>query len=69
MSSFLRFLLCGFAVIVLTSAQSARDDHRREWPSYNHDLAGTRFSPLTQINVDNVARLRQAWTGDNARST
>jgi glucose dehydrogenase len=33
-----------------------------EWRTYNHDLAGTRFSPLTQINAGNVATLVQAWT-------
>jgi len=29
---------------------------------YNRDLAGTRFSPLTQINAKNVARLKQVWS-------
>ena len=29
---------------------------------YNRDLAGTRYSPLTQINTTNVARLTQAWS-------
>src|SRR3990172_9554471 len=33
-----------------------------EWPMYNRDLAGTRFSPLSQINTRNVARLAPAWT-------
>jgi quinoprotein glucose dehydrogenase len=33
-----------------------------EWPTYNHDLAGTRFSPLAQIDAGNVAKLVQAWT-------
>jgi len=33
-----------------------------DWPMYNRDLAGTRYSPLTQINTKNVARLKQAWT-------
>jgi len=28
---------------------------------YNHDLAGTRYSPLTQITTKNVANLKQAW--------
>ena len=26
-----------------------------DWPSYNHDTADTRYSPLTQINTKNVA--------------
>ncbi|OFW30232.1 MAG: hypothetical protein A3G76_14540 [Acidobacteria bacterium RIFCSPLOWO2_12_FULL_65_11] len=32
------------------------------WPTYNSDLAGTRYSPLTQINTGNVARLAPAWS-------
>jgi quinoprotein glucose dehydrogenase len=33
-----------------------------DWPLYSRDLASTRFSPLTQINTQNVAQLRQAWS-------
>jgi quinoprotein glucose dehydrogenase len=33
-----------------------------DWPMFNRDLAGTRFSPLTQINTTNVTKLTQAWT-------
>ena len=32
-----------------------------DWPSYNRDSAGTRFSPLTQINTKNVGNLTLAW--------
>jgi quinoprotein glucose dehydrogenase len=32
-----------------------------DWPTYNHDLAGTRFSALSQINPGNVSTLAQAW--------
>ena len=28
---------------------------------YARDLAGTKFSPLRQINADNVSRLQPAW--------
>src|ERR1700692_2149518 len=38
-------------------AQSGAD-----WPTYNRDLASTRYSPLTQINPGNVAKLTQAWS-------
>ena len=31
------------------------------WPSYNRDLASTRYSPLAQIDTSNVAQLRPAW--------
>ena len=33
-----------------------------DWPMFNRDLPGTRFSPLTQINTSNVTNLKQAWT-------
>ena len=35
-----------------------------DWPSYRHDLAGTGFSPLTQLDASNVARLAPAWSYD-----
>ncbi|MFY9608372.1 MAG: pyrroloquinoline quinone-dependent dehydrogenase [Blastocatellia bacterium] len=48
-----------------------------DWPAYGRDPGGSRFSPLTQINRDNVRNLRVAWTyrtgdlsdGQNARSS
>src|SRR5271156_1013555 len=40
-----------------TNAQSGSD-----WPMYGHDLASSRFSPLSQINADNVAKLTVAWS-------
>jgi glucose dehydrogenase len=33
-----------------------------DWPLYSRDLKSDKFSPLTQINTANVARLTQAWT-------
>ena len=33
-----------------------------DWRTINRDLAATRYSPLNDINRDNVARLHQAWT-------
>jgi len=33
-----------------------------DWPIYNRDLAGTRFSPLHQIDASNVSMLKQAWS-------
>jgi len=31
------------------------------WPSFNGDYSGRRFSPLTQINSDNVTSLSLGW--------
>jgi glucose dehydrogenase len=33
-----------------------------DWVSYNHDMASSRYSPLTQINTKNVDMLKSAWT-------
>jgi glucose dehydrogenase len=33
-----------------------------DWPRYTRDLAGTRYSPLTEINTGNVGKLTQAWS-------
>ncbi len=32
-----------------------------EWPGYGYDQNGRRHSPLTQIDVTNVSKLRPAW--------
>lgn len=32
------------------------------WPVYGHDAGGQRYSPLTQITPENVAKLRRVWT-------
>jgi len=32
-----------------------------EWPNYGNDPGGMRYSPLSQINRQNVARLKVAW--------
>ena len=62
----LRTLLALAAVSV--SAAAAPGD----WPNVNYDKAGTRHSPLTQINRENVGGLKVAWTyhtGDAGAST
>ena len=56
-------LLLTFAAIL--PAQTARKAARpagADWPMYNRDLAGTRYSPLAQITTKNVAGLKQAWS-------
>jgi hypothetical protein len=37
-------------------------DNPNDWPMYTRDLAGTRYSPLKQINGSNVSKLTQAWS-------
>src|SRR5688572_1844965 len=56
-------VLLGALVVHLANAQpGAPRSPDADWPTYNRDLAGTRYSPLTQINTRNVARLAPAWT-------
>jgi len=42
--------------------QNATRSPDADWPTYNRDLAGTRYSPLTQINAENVSKLTQVWS-------
>jgi quinoprotein glucose dehydrogenase len=42
---------------------------QNDWPTYGRDLAGTRYSPLKQINTANVTRLVRAWTYHMAAET
>ncbi len=43
---------------LLAGAQASADD----WPAYGRDPGGARYSPLTDINRSNVAKLAVAWT-------
>ena len=61
----LRQPLCGFAIAALSCAipllaQSGAVNG--EWRSYGGDEGSTRYSPLDQINRDNVKDLKIAWT-------
>lgn len=44
------------------TANLAPNDPAGEWHSQARDYANTRFSPLADINVGNVDKLRVAWT-------
>lgn len=39
-----------------------------DWPTYGGNPAGNRYSPLTQINRQTVARLQPAWTFDTGEN-
>jgi quinoprotein glucose dehydrogenase len=49
-------IVAGALAAPVLLAQTAAD-----WPSYNRDLASTRYSALKQINTGNVSKLAQAW--------
>jgi quinoprotein glucose dehydrogenase len=54
----IRSYLVVLLVAGTTFAQSQAD---RDWPMFNRDLAGTRYSPLKQIDAANVSKLTKAW--------
>jgi len=49
------------AVIAIVPTLFAQSQADRDWPMFNRDLAGTRYSPLKQIDTANVAKLTKAW--------
>jgi quinoprotein glucose dehydrogenase len=56
-------ILAGGLAVAGVHAQSdriAKSD--ADWPMYNRDLGGTRYSPLKQISAGNAARLTRAWS-------
>ena len=66
--SLLGTVLCSMVLLVVTESSglhaqpSGAQASGADWPTYNRDLAGTRHSPLTQINRSNVSELRQVWS-------
>jgi quinoprotein glucose dehydrogenase len=53
--------------IVSASPSYGNDVPDGEWHQYGRTSYGQRYSPLTQINADNVGQLKEAWryrTGD-----
>jgi quinoprotein glucose dehydrogenase len=54
-------VLAGGAALALLVAPATKAQTASDWPMYNRDLAGTRYSPLAQINTGNVAKLTQVW--------
>ena len=47
-----------------SSPQAAPAAGQRDWPAYGGGPADTRYSPLDQINRENVQNLEVAWTYD-----
>ena len=56
------FTVLAAALIVPILLPQAARDPAGDWPMYAHDLKGTKFSTLKQINVQNVTQLKQAWS-------
>jgi glucose dehydrogenase len=55
--------LAALAILpILAQTPAAQRPAGADWPMYNRDFAGTRFSPLTQIDTTNVTKLTKAWS-------
>jgi len=62
--SYQRLVSWPLAAALLLSCSVAFAQHGApdgEWPSYSGDLGSTKYSPLDQINRDNVKELQVAW--------
>jgi quinoprotein glucose dehydrogenase len=60
-------LLVTICVAFVSSTASSQASEDSEWASYGNDPGGMRYSPLRQINRENVSTLKVAWifhTGD-----
>ena len=53
------FLIC---IHILFSVVMANAQHNTEWPCYGNDPGGSRYSPLDQVNINNVKQLHITWT-------
>jgi membrane-bound PQQ-dependent dehydrogenase (glucose/quinate/shikimate family) len=62
LSVFTVVLLVGVIPALRTRSQEQPGTAADGWPYYGHDGGGMRYSPLTQINRQNVAQLKVAWT-------
>jgi quinoprotein glucose dehydrogenase len=66
---FHRALLCAAAIAATLAAtacagpeSSNQKPGTTEWPAYGYDAGGSRFSPASQITIDNAHLLQVAWT-------
>jgi quinoprotein glucose dehydrogenase len=64
----LRALAASLALLGAAGAAHSETPPPGDWPMYGRDAAGTRYSPLTEIDTQNVSALTQAWSADIART-
>ena len=62
LSASVSFVVVLLALTAVVSSQTGQPSTANgEWPTYNADLRGTRYSPLDQINGSNFNKLEIAW--------
>ncbi|MEZ5892095.1 MAG: PQQ-binding-like beta-propeller repeat protein [Parvularculaceae bacterium] len=54
--------LASSVVLLLAACAHSPGNNADDWPRYARDLAGTRYSPLKEINTGNVSQLAPAWS-------
>ena len=52
----------GVATVAAGSSALAQSTSETDWPAYGNDPGGMRYSRLTQVDRDNVSKLKVAWT-------
>jgi quinoprotein glucose dehydrogenase len=57
-----RWLLLFLFLTWLVSTSRAQSKADTGWPTYSNDPGGTRYSPASQIDRNNVTQLKVAWT-------
>jgi quinoprotein glucose dehydrogenase len=57
-----RWLLLFLFLTLLVSTTRAQTKPDAGWPTYSNDPGGTRYSPASQIDRNNVTQLKVAWT-------
>jgi quinoprotein glucose dehydrogenase len=55
-------LVAGILALACACTTRSLGQSPDDWPYYGHDAGGMRYSPLAQINRENVANLKLAWT-------
>src|SRR5690606_11512464 len=58
------FLLIAACLTGCMEGESSKYETGKDWPVYGGNKAGNRYSPLDQINLENVQDLQLAWTYD-----
>lgn len=56
----LRYWIILLLSLFLNACES-NAQHSADWPIYGRDYSNQRYSPLTQINIRNVPKLKLAW--------
>ena len=55
-------MVTAFLLLSLVTRARAQTAPNTSWPTYGNDAGGNRYSPANQIDRNNVAQLKVAWT-------